>query len=119
MGAWHVTHFAKYFGHCLDACPVTCSDETPELRATARRDHKEPEYQVGRPQVKELSQWKDRNEAPGLLPCHPPPHSSSSSCLMRYLKVHLKGWQTLKVPLGQKSAPGAPAPSQGCTLGAI
>lgn len=73
-----------------------------ELRVMARHDHEEPEYQVGRPQGKELSQWKDWNKAPDLLLCHLPPFSTSGlSRLTRFLKVHLRGWQILKELSGQ------------------
>lgn len=67
-----------------------------------RPDHEEPEYLVRRPQGKEVSQWKDWNKAPDLLPCHPPPCSSSGlSCLTRFLKVPPGDWQILKELSGQ------------------
>lgn len=85
-----------------------------------RPDHEEPEYPVRRPQGKEVSQWKDWNKAPDLLPCHLPPCSSSGlSCLMRFLKVPPGDWQILKELSGQNQHqdPGpskSTAASQGC-----
>lgn len=71
-----------------------------EIRVMARHDHKEAEQQVGRAQGKGLGPRKDRNEALDLLPDQPPARSSpGSTCLRRYLKVHLKeAGRNLKSP---------------------